>query len=233
MTRKDGRIEPGQRLGRSISARAWNRAQDAADIVLGERPAFVAEAENALPKCLVMPCLVATTVSGVMPGHAVEIISADGRFPFLNKESPDTFSPSVSRLAGNVVRPRAFNATTSTVGDFNAFRNAYQVPIGVIVGGSTMPTPGSPQTVDLCIAGACVARVKHRFGFFTTGSWFVQPPFLRTSADTTANLSGVLELTDTGLHRAVFVGFGSQVASYTSPTNPEIQTNITWAVVVL
>jgi hypothetical protein len=37
MRRNDGRIEPGQSLRRGISARAWNRAQEAADIVLGER----------------------------------------------------------------------------------------------------------------------------------------------------------------------------------------------------
>lgn len=37
MPRKDGRVERGQKLSTAISARAWNRAQDAADIVLGER----------------------------------------------------------------------------------------------------------------------------------------------------------------------------------------------------
>jgi hypothetical protein len=41
--RPDGRIEQGQRLSTAISARAWNRAQDAADIVLGERTGFGAE----------------------------------------------------------------------------------------------------------------------------------------------------------------------------------------------
>lgn len=35
MPRSDGRIEPGQPLRGAISARAWNRAQDAADLVLG------------------------------------------------------------------------------------------------------------------------------------------------------------------------------------------------------
>ena len=35
MARPDGRLEPGQPLGGAISARAWNRAQDAADLVLG------------------------------------------------------------------------------------------------------------------------------------------------------------------------------------------------------
>jgi hypothetical protein len=39
--RPDGRIEPGQKLASAISARAWNRAQDAADIVLGERTGAV------------------------------------------------------------------------------------------------------------------------------------------------------------------------------------------------
>jgi hypothetical protein len=37
MPRQDGRIEQGQSLKSAISARAWNRAQDAADIVLGQR----------------------------------------------------------------------------------------------------------------------------------------------------------------------------------------------------
>jgi hypothetical protein len=37
MPRQDGRIEQGQSLRSAISARAWNRAQDAADIVLGQR----------------------------------------------------------------------------------------------------------------------------------------------------------------------------------------------------
>lgn len=38
MARNDGRIEKGQRLSSAISARAWNRAQQAADVVLGVQP---------------------------------------------------------------------------------------------------------------------------------------------------------------------------------------------------
>lgn len=44
MAKPDGRIEKGQRLSTAISARAWNRAQDAADIVLGVRPGMTADA---------------------------------------------------------------------------------------------------------------------------------------------------------------------------------------------
>jgi hypothetical protein len=40
MARNDGRIEPGQKLAGAISARAWNRAQDAADRVLGVGTGF-------------------------------------------------------------------------------------------------------------------------------------------------------------------------------------------------
>jgi hypothetical protein len=40
MGRQDGRIEKGQSLRSAISARAWNRAQDAADIVLGAAAGF-------------------------------------------------------------------------------------------------------------------------------------------------------------------------------------------------
>lgn len=38
MPRYDGRIEPGQKINSAISARAWNRAQEAADIVLQSNP---------------------------------------------------------------------------------------------------------------------------------------------------------------------------------------------------
>lgn len=43
MPRADGRIEPGQKLTSAISARAWNRAQQAADIVLGANPSVSAD----------------------------------------------------------------------------------------------------------------------------------------------------------------------------------------------
>jgi hypothetical protein len=42
MARNDGRIEAGQRLAGAISAKAWNRAQDAADRVLGAGTGFAA-----------------------------------------------------------------------------------------------------------------------------------------------------------------------------------------------
>ena len=46
MARNDGRIEPGQKLAGAISARAWNRAQDAADRVFGVGAGFGAGASQ-------------------------------------------------------------------------------------------------------------------------------------------------------------------------------------------
>ena len=43
MARSDGRIEPGQKLHGAISARAWNRMLDAADLVMGDSLAMGAD----------------------------------------------------------------------------------------------------------------------------------------------------------------------------------------------
>jgi len=46
MPRQDGRIEAGQPLRGAISAKAWNRAQDAADLVLGAHPGAVGDGQQ-------------------------------------------------------------------------------------------------------------------------------------------------------------------------------------------
>lgn len=48
MARPDGRVEKGQKLSTAFSARAWNRAQDAADVVLGVTPGIEAETGGGL-----------------------------------------------------------------------------------------------------------------------------------------------------------------------------------------
>lgn len=50
MPRTDGRIEKGQSIRTAISARAWNRAQDAADQVLGVQPGASAGEDVAIPR---------------------------------------------------------------------------------------------------------------------------------------------------------------------------------------
>lgn len=50
MPRQDGRIEAGQPLAGAISARAWNRMLDAADLVLGDARGVTAGEASAGPK---------------------------------------------------------------------------------------------------------------------------------------------------------------------------------------
>lgn len=74
MARPDGRIEPGQPLRGAISARAWNRAQDAADIVLGSRTGFAADAASGnAPWGRVEMLLQNTGTQSIIPYTVVEI----------------------------------------------------------------------------------------------------------------------------------------------------------------
>jgi hypothetical protein len=74
MGRADGRVQPGQRLDTAFSARAWNRAQDAADLVLGDRGGLEAGAGQsvAYPYTWV---LAKNTTSGTVPRWGVLKIS--------------------------------------------------------------------------------------------------------------------------------------------------------------
>lgn len=49
MARNDGRVEKGQSIRSAFSAKAWNRAQDAADIVLGVQPSIEGGASRSYP----------------------------------------------------------------------------------------------------------------------------------------------------------------------------------------
>lgn len=76
MPRPDGRIEPGQPLAGAISARAWNRAQDAADIVLGDSLGQNAQSGGAVLKPYTWAyCKSSVTVArwGVLAITGVEI----------------------------------------------------------------------------------------------------------------------------------------------------------------
>jgi hypothetical protein len=74
MARGDGRVRPGQNIAAAFSARAWNRAQDAADLVLGDRGGLQAGAGQTsdYPYTWV---LAKNTTSGTVPRWGVLKIS--------------------------------------------------------------------------------------------------------------------------------------------------------------
>lgn len=121
MPRYDGRIEQGQSLRTAISASAWNRAQDAADIVLGQR--YGVQAGVAPPSPLQhvvvrMPLAAAIGLENQIDltvGHSVGLPSVGTRHSILNKN--------LSFLGGNAWNPG--NAEQNRVADENDLAAAF------------------------------------------------------------------------------------------------------------
>jgi hypothetical protein len=169
--RPDGRIEQGQRLSTAISARAWNRAQDAADIVLGERTGFGAEGRvvNGLPQ------LTATFNRRGFYGEAVRVSVCN------NTSSANLvfFAPSAT---ANVVTDFTWEFS-----DDEARLPQVGSPIFNVAGGGVTSDPRGLNDVDdtpiaICtenrglryaVSGFAITRVRvfnysHRFAKFAT-----------------------------------------------------------------
>jgi len=82
MAKPGGRVEKGQSLRSAFSARAWNRAQDAADIVLGARPGLeaISGPASTLPKleAVFRANTAFGQTSAICYGHAATAQSAFG-----------------------------------------------------------------------------------------------------------------------------------------------------------
>jgi hypothetical protein len=186
MPRQDGRIEPGQKLSKAISARAWNRAQEAADIVMGSRQGFTANSYSFGTMGIVVPCLVSTTVSPVILGAVVELSNASAyRTPASNPSG----APGVQSISASVVVPQSFS---NYLGGNHS--------LGVIIGGAEMPSPGVDKFVQVCVSGLCVAIVRMR----GVGD-FIRKPLLRDEDDSAASLTGIAEQSSCGQHKLISV----------------------------
>jgi len=79
MARPDGRIEKGQRLSSAISARAWNRAQEAADRVLGVTPGFeVTQASPSSSVVTMTATILKAAADGEMSGWPAHLVAENG-----------------------------------------------------------------------------------------------------------------------------------------------------------
>lgn len=204
-TRQDGRVEVGQKISTAFSARAWNRAQEAADIVLGDKTRFGAGGTNVEPTRIVVPCFVTSTVTGVAPGHVVQLTAATGYVVPDHSNQNDTRAAVGGGLSGSVWTPVSLDNYADA-----------KVQLGVIVGGRDMPSPGQPQYVKVCIAGMCIARVRARtVGGGNPGPYkFIQGSVLR-SGDTATPLTGAAEASTCGHQRIVqYVGTANDACSY-------------------
>jgi hypothetical protein len=241
MPRPDGRVRPGQKLDTAFSARAWNRAQDAADLVLGDRGGINVTPADKRVSRLIVPCLVSTIYDGVTVGHAVQLGGPVQPIPVLNpeiKDPPDDFVvPSLFGLSGEVVRAQSFASAANTQQLHQQFRQRSVMVIGVIVGGIEMPKPGTQNAkfVDVCVRGPCLARVRVR-GANSTLSLRLRPAFIRRPTDTPEILHGCLEEADegpAGLITSLYFNGQPYIAKYGSGASAGERTDITWGVVML
>lgn len=111
MAKPDGRIEKGQRLSTAISARAWNRAQDAADIVLGARPGVTGDAQSTAR----LPCVTARFPETGYFGEVRMIQSTQlASVNFIEAQSPSV--PATLQSAQNFsdLQKRLLNITTGS-----------------------------------------------------------------------------------------------------------------------
>jgi hypothetical protein len=175
---------------------------------------------------------------GVRVGHAVQLLThstgADS-LPVWNtniKDPPDDFLPTTTPISGEVVRARNFIQAGQVL--TNVVRSADYATLGVIVGGSQMPEANGFATVQVCIAGPCIARIRVRG--FVSEVGFVRPAFVRRPTDTAERLHGCLEVSDTGTARLVqaqFFGGQPYIAEYGTGNDFANKTAITWGLVVL
>jgi len=196
MAKPDGRIEKGQRLSTAISARAWNRAQDAADIVLGVRPGVEADGQAySQPYIATMVQIPAATANYPHAGVAIQLTDSRPTWPSVSGVWPKTaVSTAIDFLKGNIAIPRELLG-------LNRQDTVYPFPFAV----SVEPIAIGQTVVRCAVAGVVVAGVRvissqHRFVSLPT----------RRSDEAISELTGRLETSDTGKSVLIYAraGFG-------------------------
>jgi hypothetical protein len=185
MAKPDGRIEKGQRLSTAISARAWNRAQDAADIVLGVRPGFSAESVPGGPARLAIPMKISG--GSFEPGFAVSY----------NRNSAVGF-----RVLGDdkYADFECLEATVYQAANGSSTTYPYGTAIGITLEGGG---EGSVVPVVICGIAAC------RLNVITPQFQFAKAAMFRTVGESSSDLRGHLETTECGCEataKILFIG---------------------------
>lgn len=113
MARNDGRIEAGQKLAGAISARAWNRAQDAADRVLGVGTGFTAGGATGADAASNIVMVHNQTGSAVPVGGALRILVAGTPFDGGTLDGNNAASSSLKAMFQN----KSYAGQLPTLGD--------------------------------------------------------------------------------------------------------------------
>jgi hypothetical protein len=198
MARNDGRIEPGQKLAGAISARAWNRAQDAADRVLGVGTGFGAGAGPASHSALYCDSALLNQFSPVrIPRFGMIVDSSEGSInpgtPVPNDGRSNQREPPWRTQGEDICKlflPVPFIERRKTV--LSRF--------SVIYDGTLNKGEFATSRVRLLTHGTCIAMVRKNPGGYLPR---VRPAVIRYATDTGFNLRGIAEDSDCGFGQLV------------------------------
>jgi hypothetical protein len=184
--RPDGRIEPGQKLASAISARAWTRAQDAADIVLGERTGFGAEGPQGQPDQL------RHTVF-FLPDFLQGNFGITHRFGMIVQISDGSLPANPGDLRGSrpPLTPGIASAVLANPVTFVNRRQTASLPFAVLCNGRA----AANSYATVCSHGTILAMVRKNPGGLLPR---VRLPVIRYASDTSLNLRGIAEDSDCG-----------------------------------
>lgn len=193
MARNDGRIEAGQKLAGAISARAWNRAQEAADRVLGVGTGFGADTSGYSQKQIVFPVHVP---DGTPFMYAVVMLTGAG--PGLATQPQSAPYDSPPHASGSGLPSYLLGATYS-----GASGSAWCI--------CEPKLTGSGVSANCIFSGVTFARVRVRNGLHK----FAEPSVSRDGSPAYQQIQGILDSTEcecAGAARILSIG-GSQVGS--------------------
>ena len=187
MARADGRVKPGQNISTAFSARAWNRAQDAADVVLSGRVGFEAAAALKMPDRLYRT----VRLEGFSEtNHRFGMVVRGGDIPAL--VSPLPFRDPQLGATPPITTGYTYAQLASPVA-FVDRRLTATLSFAVLCGGRGESMTGTGSLI--CTHGTCLAMVRKNPGGFLPR---VRLPVLRYESDTSINLLGVAEDSDCG-----------------------------------
>lgn len=179
------RVEAGQPIAEAFTATGWNRAQDAADVILGSQPRVLGQNPIPYQYGIVVPVYLTSTGTEYEEGSAVTLSG------FTHE------ARRITRLDGRVTDPRSLE-------DYETHTTVFPEPFGVCV----QPIREDDDVAICCISGMVIARIR----IISSNHRFVSVATDRTVAGGSPGEAGVLETSDMGFARLVksFGGVNTQ-----------------------
>lgn len=229
MERGGGRVEQGQKISGALSAQAWNRAQQAADIVLGAEPGVSVTPLPNSSRCLMMPMLIKSeysTSSTFPPGSVVtfDILAVQTSA----RRTSGTLGTALTPPYGEYFEmPSASAKLHEPLGITPIVAPTTTLPWGVTVEGGTR----NQSIVNVIVRGVAPVRLRSMTYRGGPNHFYAFPAIRRSSQETLAQLTGILETTDCACDNAAQIVF--MEGSTSATTGGSETAGVFWGLVVI